>query len=277
MKVTETLPTCCESIIGDVGVIDGILDRYDPISLQEMKKVRLMNRVDTKYVTTKSVLARLLSMANSEYMVQTIDSRTNMPYYTMYFDTPDCHMYMEHLHGRKRRQKIRVRKYENSGTAFLEIKKKNNKGRTAKKRIEWSGGDDVGYAEFIGSNSAYKFSHLSRRLENRFRRITLVNRQMTERLTIDSDLRFHNIVSGKACSLDDLVIIELKRDGMAASPVTSMLRTLRIHPAKFSKYCIGMALTDDALKKNRFKPRIMMVNRLTRIVTGNESLFVSYT
>ncbi len=100
---------------------------------------------------------------------------------------------------------------------------------------------------------------------------------MTERLTIDSDLRFHNIVSGKACSLDDLVIIELKRDGMAASPVTSMLRTLRIHPAKFSKYCIGMALTDDALKKNRFKPRIMMVNRLTRIVTGNESLFVSHT
>ena len=78
MKVTETLPTCCESIIGDVGVIDGILDRYDPISLQEMKKVRLMNRVDTKYVTTKSVLARLLSMANSEYMVQTIDSRTNI-------------------------------------------------------------------------------------------------------------------------------------------------------------------------------------------------------
>ena len=90
--------------------------------------MRLMNRVDTKYVTTKSVLARLLSMANSEYMVQTIDSRTNMPYYTMYFDTPDCHMYMEHLHGRKRRQKIRVRKYENSGTAFLEIKKKNQQG-----------------------------------------------------------------------------------------------------------------------------------------------------
>ena len=92
MKVTETLPTCCESIIGDVSVIDGILDLYEPISLQEMKKVRLMNRVDTKYVTTKSVLARLLSMANAEYMVQTIDSRTNMPYYTMYFETPDCHM-----------------------------------------------------------------------------------------------------------------------------------------------------------------------------------------
>ena len=58
------------------------------------------------------------------------------------------------------RQKIRVRKYENSGTAFLEIKGKEQQGaHMAKKRIEWwSGGDDVGYAEFIGSTSAYKLA-----------------------------------------------------------------------------------------------------------------------
>ena len=41
-----------------------------------------------------------------------------------------------------------------------------------------------------------------------------------------------------------------------------MLRGLRIHPAGFSKYCVGMALTDRRLRHNRLKPRLRMVERL---------------
>ena len=55
---------------------------------------------------------------------------------TLYFDTPDRQMYAEHQRGRKNRQKIRVRRYESSGVSFLEVKRKNNKGRTDKKRME---------------------------------------------------------------------------------------------------------------------------------------------
>ena len=111
------------------------LQSYTPVSLEQMKAVRLMNRIDTKYVTTLPKLVRLLEMARGQYWVQEIDGQRNMPYYTLYYDTERCDMYLEHLRGRKTRQKIRIRAYEHSGVSFLEVKNKNNKGRTAKKRV----------------------------------------------------------------------------------------------------------------------------------------------
>lgn len=228
-----------------------------------MGNVRLMNRVDTKYITTLPMLCRLLAMAKGEYRVQEIGGQRNMPYYTCYFDTPDCDMFFEHLRGKKSRQKIRMRVYEGSGTAFFEIKTKNNKGRTNKKRTPADLGSEIKqYAGFINANSAYQPERLVRQVENHFQRITLVNKCKTERLTIDTDLRFHNVETSGVSRLDGLVIIELKRDGNVPSPVLSMLRELHIHQNGFSKYCVGMALTNNSIKKNRLKPKLRMTNRL---------------
>lgn len=241
------------------------LQSYIPVSLEQMKAVRLMNRIDTKYVTTLPKLIRLLELARNQYWVQEIDGRRNMPYYTLYYDTERCDMYLEHLRGRKTRQKIRIRAYEHSGVSFLEVKNKNNKGRTAKKRVECTVSEKDGHTDFIASHLHYAPDRLVNRIENRFTRITLVNRNMTERLTIDTNLRFHNFTTDKVCTLDGLVIIELKRDGLTASPILELLRQLRIQPSGFSKYCMGMALTDGDLKKNRFKPRLRMVNKICRV------------
>ena len=46
------------------------------------------------------------------------------------------------------------------------------------------------------------------------------------------------------------------------SPVKDMLRELRIKPSGFSKYCIGSALTNPNLKRNRFKPRFTKIEKL---------------
>lgn len=248
-------------------IVIEILNKYESISLAEMKKVRLMNRIDTKFITTYQNLIALLDMAQSEYLVQKIDGECNMPYYTRYFDTDDCDMYLEHLRGRKRRQKIRVREYLSTGLSFLEIKNKNNKGRIAKKRIAY---EEDNCSDFINGNSMYSYNELSDCLENRFSRITLVNRGITERLTIDFGLRFHNFRTDKVRELSDLVIIELKRDGNVFSPIQEMLRKLRIHPAKFSKYCMGLAFTDEKLRKNRFKERIRIVEKLSHVTDYKE-------
>lgn len=85
---------------------------------------------------------------------------------------------------------------------------------------------------------------LIEQIENRFDRITLVNKAKTERLTIDTNLRFNNIATGEQLSMDGIVIIELKRDGNLPSPILGKLCDLRIHPHGFSKYCIGSALTN---------------------------------
>lgn len=239
-----------------------IIGRYDSISLEEMKCVRLMNRIDTKFVTSYDKLIQLLDLAHAEYYVQKIDGEYNMPYYTRYFDTEQCGMYLEHLRGRKRRQKIRIRKYESSGLSFLEIKSKNNKGRTSKRRVDCSEHDENFYKAFVNKNSYYSHEELSDRIENRFSRITLVNKNKAERLTIDTGLKFHNFHTGRICGLDDLVIIELKRDGNVYSPIADMFRKLHIHTEKFSKYCMGLAFTDESLKYNRFKPRIRIVEKM---------------
>ena len=61
-----------------------ILDGYETISLEEMENVKLMNRIDTKYVTHISKIEALLNMAKSVYRIQEIDGQRNMPYYTCY-------------------------------------------------------------------------------------------------------------------------------------------------------------------------------------------------
>lgn len=243
--------------------LDNLLKTFSTISLEEMGKVRLMNRIDTKYVTTLTKLETLLELAASEYRVQQIGGEVNLPYSTCYFDTAHCDMYADHQRGKKARQKIRLRVYEETGTAFMEIKDKNNHGRTDKKRTMAQVGSDIkAYADFIRQNSHYAPETLMPRLQNHFHRITLVNKKMTERLTIDTCLCFHSLITGNDCTPEGIVIIELKRSGNVPSPIQAILRDLHIHPSGFSKYCVGMALTDCHIKQNRLKMKLRALQHL---------------
>jgi hypothetical protein len=64
--------------------------------------------------------------------------------------------------------------------------------------------------------------------------------------------------------MGDLVIIELKRNGLVYSPVLSMLKELRIMPHGFSKYCMGSALTNPLLPVNSFKEKLRYVEKMTQ-------------
>lgn len=249
-------------------MIDQILKSYKSITLDEMSGVRLMNRIDTKYLASIDVLKQLLHRLSNEYYVQDTDGMRLFPYHTVYFDTEAHKMYMMHLAGKKVRQKIRMRTYESSNIHFLEIKNKNNKGRTKKKRIPIDEMTDnpSPFNEFIVKHSAFQASELIPHLENNFRRITLVNREFTERLTIDLNLRFHCLINDSAFVLDNIAIIELKRGGGIPSPALKHFNALRIKASGFSKYCMGMAFTQPDLKANRFKERkryVLKINNLT--------------
>ncbi|MDE6083087.1 MAG: polyphosphate polymerase domain-containing protein [Muribaculaceae bacterium] len=240
------------------------LHNYQSISLDKVKKgVKLMNRLDTKYVMTERQLAELLRRAADDYYVQQIGEEVVMPYRTVYFDTPDFEMYNLHHNGKLTRKKVRIRSYLDSGVDYLEVKRKNNKGRTDKQRVRYDENLSAEHRhDFLMSMAGYDDALLSPKIENSFSRITLVNRKMTERITIDTSLRFSNPNTGLDYDLEGLVIIELKRDGKAHSPVAEMLREMRVFPSGFSKYCIGMALTSPALSSNRFKPRLRRIKKL---------------
>ena len=242
-----------------------LLKDFETITLEEMKSVKLMNRMDTKFVTNTSKLRQLLKMAQKDYYVQVINGERNLDYDTTYFDTTAFDMYTMHQCGHLNRQKIRFRTYCINQLQFMEVKTKNNHGRTKKKRIEVSNMDlnDTAKREFLQKHLRYEVDALQPVLSNHFSRITLVNKAMTERLTIDTALNFHNLLNGEDKDMGQLVIIELKRDGLAYSPVLQMLRQLRIQPHGFSKYCMGSALTGkDHLPVNRFKSKLIEINKL---------------
>ena len=58
------------------------------------------------------------------------------------------------------------------------------------------------------------------------------------------------------------MIIELKRDGLMPSKMQHILRDMRIFPMKISKYCIGVAMTIPQVKHNRFKEKLVKLNKL---------------
>lgn len=238
-----------------------------PISLAEMESVKLMNRIDTKFVVPACLLPEMLRLAQADYYIQEIDGQRFAAYDTLYYDTPDMQMYIRHHDRQLRRQKIRVRTYIDSDLTFLEVKNKNNKGRTKKKRIVVQANDlqdiDAGQREWLAGKAWYDVATLQPQLHTRFERITLVNRAKTERLTIDTALRWENVQTGQTAALGDAVVVELKRDGNQPSGMLDILRSLRIKPLSMSKYCIGVALTNPTVKNNRFRPKLRKIQKLT--------------
>jgi len=238
-----------------------------PISLAEMESVKLMNRIDTKFVVPARLLPEILRLAQPDYYIQEIDGQRLAAYDTLYYDTPDMQMYIRHHDRQLRRQKIRIRTYLDSGLTFLEVKNKSNKGRTKKKRIAVQTNNlqdiDTDQREWLTGKSWYDVATLQPQLHTRFERITLVNRAKTERLTIDTALHWENVQTGQTAALGDAVVVELKRDGNHPSMMLDILRTLRVKPMKISKYCIGVALTNPKVKNNRFRPKLRKLQKIT--------------
>lgn len=246
-----------------------ILQSMDAISLEEMSGVKLMNRVDSKFPTNMETLLRMAPRWGKYFYVQEHENQRIAHYRSLYFDTPDAITYTMHHNRKLKRQKIRQRIYVDSNIAFCEIKNKKNTGRTKKKRIpipvdQWGSLYQLPeIADFIREKVWVTDQLLEPRLENAFQRITLVNKAKTERITIDFGITFHNHFSGCDADVSDLVIIEVKQNGLLPSKFKDFLRDARVKRKGLSKYCLGMLLTDEHLKYNRFKDKIRYVNKLT--------------
>ena len=161
--------------------VDDIVNAMSPISLDEMSAVKLMNRVDTKYVAHDIIVAKLFSLIKDEYFVQEVEGKRVAAYDSVYYDTEDNHMYIIHQDKKLKRDKLRIRNYVDTGNYFCEVKHKNNHGRTKKKRIEV--GQEV--FEDLRSDAAtrafvekelpdYDFDGFVKKLSTSFDRITVV-------------------------------------------------------------------------------------------------------
>ena len=236
------------------------------ITLDEMQRVKLMNRIDTKYVLhVEEVMQLIVHLATYGYRVQVLGDVRAARYDTLYYDTPQRHMYLVHHNRQLTRQKVRTRTYLESDVTYLEIKDKSNDGRTRKRRLAMSRGlfhnfgDDAAAAAFYADKGWCALKELSPALSTRFTRITLVNPALTERLTIDLGLCYEDARSGRVATISDMAIVELKQDGLCPSATKSIMRQMRITPLKVSKYCLGTTLTVEGIKKNRFQEKLRYI------------------
>ena len=244
-------------------MISNNLINFSSISLKEMDNVSLLKRVDTKFLTTEKKLLEILSLISSDYNILDIDDKRLMKYSTLYFDTNDKMLYNCHHNKKGNRYKIRMRKYVDSNICFLEVKKKNNTGVTNKFR------SPIDNFETKLSPSSLKFIKkytdssqiLTPVLSNTFSRFTLVNKNLPERVTIDSRIVFKSDNDSKI--LDEIVIIEVKQErGKENTAIYKALKMCKIPNVSFSKYCVGISNLIPSVKTNQFKEINLKIKKM---------------
>jgi hypothetical protein len=241
-----------------------VVKTFQPISLKEMDAVGLLNRVDTKYILSSKILPEILLKVNPNYRILEIKNERIFDYSSLYFDTAENNMYLDHHNGKLNRYKVRFRRYVSSNLIKLEIKFKSKGIRTIKKQalsqgIETSLSDTS--REFIEHNSPFHSDELVPAIYTNFSRITLVNNNMTERATIDINLKF--IEKDVEKDAGYLALIEVKRgSGTGMSELMQTLKNYGIRRKGFSKYCVGRALMEPELKKNKFKEKLLIIKKL---------------
>jgi hypothetical protein len=254
--------------------IQEVLNSFVTIGLNEMDKVRLMNRTDTKYVLSFKRIPEFLTSLVEDYKVLEIKNERLFPYFTTYLDTIDYRFFNQHITGKLERNKVRYRKYEVTGTTFLEVKKRTNKNRTVKYRIEKEltpeAACDNEALEFLKEYIPQNSLLLRPVLINRFKRATLIGAELNERLTIDYDLSFSK-PEGFCVNLPYVAIIELKRNGNKyRSHAANILKSLSVQQTGFSKYCIGTSILYNPPRINIIKPKLLLINKIKNESNKND-------
>jgi hypothetical protein len=247
-------------------LIDTTAGRLDAVGLEEMEGVRLMNRVDTKYIMSVHRLAGLLGQLDGKYRVLETGGMRIAPYSTCYLDDNPFSLFRQHIMGKPVRYKVRYRTYATTGATFLEVKKRTAASRTIKSRIprksEMTGSCDEKELAFLNSCLPFDASSLKPVLRNTFKRITLVDTAFRERATIDFDLSFSDN-TGAVVSYPFIAIIELKREGYGAlSPLAGVLRQMSVKPSGFSKYCVGISELYNIPGRKILREKISLIKRI---------------
>lgn len=239
--------------------------QFNAISLDDLNHgSAMLTRLDNKYLVHQKVLHMALKDFSKHFDILEINRNRLFTYESCYFDDANLRCYFDHHQGRRQRIKVRTRKYVESDLCFVEIKLKNSRGMTIKRRLayplEQFGELNAAALAYINeqhlelygrgfSNTLLPTLHMS------YERATLVAKRGGERITIDRQIRFNHHSQTYATD-DDIVVIETKStngNGIA----DALLRKLHQHPSnKCSKYCVGMCITRQVNRFNNFMPTL---------------------
>tara|TARA_B100000767_G_scaffold274892_1_gene309454 strand:- start:1599 stop:2363 length:765 start_codon:yes stop_codon:yes gene_type:complete len=247
-------------------VLDKILKRFDCISLVEMDSVKLMNRIDSKFIFSINDLHDILLNLENDYSVLNVNNKLTHSYESLYFDDENDRFFRDHHRGKKNRFKVRYRQYVDSKKSYLEVKHKKN-GRTFKRRVLSSiKNEDLSLKQikFVRDSSIANID-LQKSISTSYQRITLVSLTPPERITLDLSLSFSK--NGKTIKMSDIAIAELKQSKIDRnSPFYKLMKKKGKRPIKLSKYILGRIILkgNEKLKYNRFKITLLQLNKIRK-------------
>lgn len=197
------------------------LQGFWTISLSELNaKASYLKRIDNKFLLNGKQFAEILDDLKNDFAVLEIKWKKIFSYDNIYMDTDDYLFYNQHQDKKKSRTKVRTRYYIDSNLAFFEYKQKQG-GITHKYRYEFPSEEHwfmtrwkTRFFEWVWQ-SVYedtKAPKILPSIKTKYKRITLVSKDWSERLTIDFDIRAYDLrdPKSKEVNLKNLVIIESK-------------------------------------------------------------------
>jgi hypothetical protein len=250
---------------------EAIADSMNPVSIAEAEKVAMLRRTDTKFIAEEKQLVRLLSVWKEDFDILEINGIKHLKYRTVYLDTPDFKCYTDHHNGKANRYKIRFRDYLDSELTFFEIKRKIFGRETLKSRKKLSFHKRCLDDELKAMLRKEGIHHpqLEEKIVNTFSRISLIAKNKTERITIDTNLVFSN--GHQTIAIPELVIIELKQEKADFNTIAMKhLKKQGIRPVNFSKYVAAVSLLEKTVKYNNLKPLHLKLQQLADAYEDND-------
>jgi len=235
-----------------------VVTRLEPVSLDELvARAALQIRMDRKYVLPVAAAEQVLAdLAGREQVrVLEIGGQRAFGYESLYLDTPDLAGYHLAARGRRRRCKIRLRTYLDSGDAYLEVKTQGARGATVKERVPLDDGFAAPFVDEVLGGAGLGWVHSSDLrpvLRTAYRRTTLLLPATDGRVTVDTGLTW-SLPGGPAAALPGVAIVETKSSS-AASAADRRLWRAGHRPTRVSKYATGLAALRGDLPDNRWCP-----------------------
>ena len=241
------------------------VEHLEPIGLAALDAAAaLQRRFDTKYLLPRDDVSELLGRLQPTHQVLEANGLRQFDYRTTYFDTEELGAFRDHVQGRRRRLKVRVRHYVDTGDCFFELKLRGARDCTIKRRLP----HDPGLRRSLGADTLAALERWVRAaydrpapgplapvLEVAYTRTTLVSPERGERLTIDLDVRMWAADTDGWGRLDpDLAVVETK-SARRPSLAGRELKALGARPLdRMSKYCVGVVLALGRSRGNALLP-----------------------
>lgn len=249
------------------------LQNFSTLSLTELNaKASYLKRIDKKYLLNWSQFAEILDELKEDFLVLEIKWQKIFSYDNVYMDTEDYMFYNQHQNQEKNRTKIRTRYYIDSNLAFFEFKQKKEwitskyryefpseehgfMTRGKKRFFEW-----VWQSTYDGENAP----KITPAIKTTYKRITLVSKDSSERLTIDFDIKTLDLRWDNTSEVDlkNLVIIESKSLSKKCNSCKIMTKHNIKKAKSCSKYSLWVVYSWLAQKFDTFKETMEQIKQI---------------